>query len=219
MATGTDKTFVAFQLVWKQFRLCEDFPPDFFDLAVIDECRRSGWVTWREILDHSAGAIHLGMTATPRRTDNVDTYACFCGGEPEVWADPDRRGRFLEDLYRASVHPEVLAEVMGREGADTFDLLAHLAFGAPVRTWDERAQAFRNRHQRFLQRYSPQAREVILALLEKYRVGGVEEIANPQVFRLPPFDQMRQIMGGQQRFGGTDGLRQAMCEVQRRLYA
>jgi len=140
-------------------------------------------------------------------------------GLQQAWADPDRRRRFLEVLYRSSVHPEVLAEVMGRGDADTFDLLAHLAFGESVRTRDERAQAFRNRHQRFLQRYSPGAREVLLALLEKYRVGGVEEMANPQVFRLPPFDQMRQIVGVQQRFGGTDGLRQAMREVQRRLYA
>jgi type I restriction enzyme R subunit len=140
-------------------------------------------------------------------------------GLQEAWVDPARRRRFLEALYRSSVHPEVLAEVLGRGDADLFDLLAHLAFGEPMHTRDERAQAFRNRHQRFLQRYSPEAREVILALLEKYRVGGVEEIANPQVFRLPPFDQMRQIVGVQQRFGGTDGLRQAVREVQRRLYA
>ncbi|RLC86317.1 MAG: restriction endonuclease subunit R, partial [Chloroflexi bacterium] len=136
----------------------------------------------------------------------------------EVWMDPDRRQRFLEDLYRSSIHPDVLAEVMGLGDADGFDLLAHLAFGEPVRTRDERAQAFRNRHQRFLQRYSHEAREVIVALLEKYRVGGVEEIADPKVFRLPPFDRMGQIVGVQHRFGGVAGLRQAMREMQRRLY-
>ena len=43
-------------------------------------------------------------------------------GLQEVWADPDRRGLFLEDLYRSSVHPEVLAEVMGRGDADTSGL-------------------------------------------------------------------------------------------------
>jgi type I restriction enzyme R subunit len=53
-----------------------------------------------------------------------------------------------------------------------YDLLAHLAFGAPIRTRSERAVAFRNREQAFLRRYSEAAREVILALLEKYRVGG-----------------------------------------------
>lgn len=54
--------------------------PDFFDLIVIDECHRSGFGTWREILDYFEQAVHLGLTATPKRKDNVDTYAYF--GEP-----------------------------------------------------------------------------------------------------------------------------------------
>jgi type I restriction enzyme, R subunit len=60
-----------------------DYPPDFFDLIVIDECHRGGAndeSTWREILEYFAPAVQLGLTATPRRSDNVDTYAYF--GEP-----------------------------------------------------------------------------------------------------------------------------------------
>jgi len=141
MATGTGKTFVAFQIVWKlvksgyfervlyiadrnflrtqaynEFAPFEDaraiiesdnipknrqiyfstyqalysgdeenkvykqYPPDFFDLVIIDECHRSGYGTWKEILDYFGSAVHLGMTATPKRSDNIDTYAYF--GEP-----------------------------------------------------------------------------------------------------------------------------------------
>jgi len=136
----------------------------------------------------------------------------------QIWADPDRRHRFLEDLAAASIHPEVLAEVLGRGDADAFDLLAHLAFDAPLRSRDERAAAFRNREQRFLQRYSPEAREVLLALLEKYRVGGVDELADARIFRLPPFEGMGKAPGVAQRFGGVDELRQVLQEVQKRLY-
>lgn len=60
-----------------------EYPPDFFDFIVIDECHRGGAndeSNWRGILDYFAPAVQLGMTATPRRTDNVDTYAYF--GEP-----------------------------------------------------------------------------------------------------------------------------------------
>lgn len=125
MATGTGKTFVAFQVVWKliksgyfervlyiadrnflrdqaynEFSPFEDaraiiesgsapknkqvyfstyqalysgegesktykqYPPDFFDLVIIDECHRSGYGTWKEILDYFGSAVHLGMTAT-----------------------------------------------------------------------------------------------------------------------------------------------------------
>lgn len=61
-----------------------DYPADFFDLVIIDECHRGGAgneSSWREVLDHFAGATHLGLTATPKRDDNVDTYEYF--GEPK----------------------------------------------------------------------------------------------------------------------------------------
>ena len=60
-----------------------EYPPDFFDFIVIDECHRGGAndeSNWRGILDYFAPAVQLGMTATPKRKDNVDTYAYF--GEP-----------------------------------------------------------------------------------------------------------------------------------------
>jgi type I restriction enzyme R subunit len=60
-----------------------DYPPDFFDFIIIDECHRGGAndeSNWRGILDYFAPAVQLGLTATPKRRDNVDTYAYF--GEP-----------------------------------------------------------------------------------------------------------------------------------------
>ena len=60
-----------------------DYPRDFFDFIVIDECHRGGAndeSTWRDILDYFAPAAQLGLTATPKRRDNVDTYRYF--GEP-----------------------------------------------------------------------------------------------------------------------------------------
>ncbi|MEM2351459.1 MAG: DEAD/DEAH box helicase family protein [Thermoproteota archaeon] len=158
MATGSGKTYVAFQIVWKLYktgrirrvlylvdriflrrqahdaffpfgaareelvgaesipkhkdiyfstyqtlysekdgkRVYELFDPDFFDLIVIDECHRSGWKRWHDILRYFSKAIHLGLTATPKRDDNVDTYAYF--GEP-VYNYPMRQG--IEDGFLA----------------------------------------------------------------------------------------------------------------------
>ena len=59
------------------------YPPDFFDFIVIDECHRGGAnneSSWRGSLEYFAPAVQLGLTATPRRSDNADTYAYF--GEP-----------------------------------------------------------------------------------------------------------------------------------------
>ena len=61
----------------------EDYPKDFFDFIIIDECHRGGASdesSWREALEHFAPAVQLGLTATPKRKDNVDTYKYF--GEP-----------------------------------------------------------------------------------------------------------------------------------------
>ena len=61
----------------------EGYPPDFFDFIVIDECHRGGAQdesTWRGILEHFAPAVQLGLTATPKRDANADTYKYF--GEP-----------------------------------------------------------------------------------------------------------------------------------------
>ena len=60
-----------------------EYPPDFFDFIVIDECHRGGAndeSNWRGIMEYFAPAVQLGLTATPKRTDNIDTYAYF--GEP-----------------------------------------------------------------------------------------------------------------------------------------
>jgi len=60
-----------------------EYPPDFFDFIIIDECHRGGAndeSNWRGILEYFAPAVQLGLTATPKRKDNVDTYAYF--GEP-----------------------------------------------------------------------------------------------------------------------------------------
>ncbi|MBN2128472.1 MAG: DEAD/DEAH box helicase family protein [Sedimentisphaerales bacterium] len=60
-----------------------EYPPDFFDFIIIDECHRGGAndeSNWRGIMEYFAPAVQLGLTATPRRQENADTYAYF--GEP-----------------------------------------------------------------------------------------------------------------------------------------
>ncbi len=60
-----------------------EYPKDFFDLIIVDECHRGGATedgNWRAILEYFSPGVQLGLTATPKRRDNVDTYAYF--GEP-----------------------------------------------------------------------------------------------------------------------------------------
>lgn len=75
------------------------FAPDFFDLVIVDECHRGSSrddSSWRAILNHFAPAAQLGMTATPLRDDNVDTYRYF--GNP-IYEYSLRQG--IEDGFLA----------------------------------------------------------------------------------------------------------------------
>jgi type I restriction enzyme R subunit len=59
------------------------YPEDFFDFIIIDECHRGGAndeSSWRDILNYFSPAVQLGLTATPKRTDNADSYKYF--GDP-----------------------------------------------------------------------------------------------------------------------------------------
>jgi type I restriction enzyme R subunit len=59
------------------------YPPDFFDVIVVDECHRGGANDegeWRGILEYFSPAVQIGLTATPKRSENADTYAYF--GDP-----------------------------------------------------------------------------------------------------------------------------------------
>ncbi len=75
--------FAIYQAIAKDERrpgLYREFAPDFFDLIVVDECHRGSArdeSNWREILEYFAPAYQLGMTATPLREDNRDTYVYF----------------------------------------------------------------------------------------------------------------------------------------------
>jgi type I restriction enzyme R subunit len=60
-----------------------EYPPDFFDFIIIDECHRGGANdegNWRGIMEYFAPAVQLGLTATPKRNENADTYKYF--GDP-----------------------------------------------------------------------------------------------------------------------------------------
>jgi type I restriction enzyme, R subunit len=79
--------------------LFRDYPPDFFDLVIVDECHRGSSrnnSSWRAILDHFKPAFQLGMTATPLREDNRDTYEYF--GNP-IYQYSLRQG--IEDGFLA----------------------------------------------------------------------------------------------------------------------
>jgi type I restriction enzyme, R subunit len=94
--------FAIYQAIAKDERrpgLYKEYSPDFFDLIIVDECHRGSSnddSNWREILEYFRPAYQLGMTATPLRDDNRDTYLYF--GEP-IYQYSLRQG--IEDGFLA----------------------------------------------------------------------------------------------------------------------
>ncbi len=80
---GREMYFAIYQAIAKDERrpgLYRDYSPDFFDLIIVDECHRGSAAdesNWREILEYFHPAVQIGMTATPLREDNRDTYRYF----------------------------------------------------------------------------------------------------------------------------------------------
>jgi type I restriction enzyme R subunit len=112
--------------------LYREYARDFFDLIIVDECHRGSArddSNWREILEWFAPATQIGMTATPRREDNVDTYDYFAApiyeyslaqGIADGFLAPYRVHRIITDYDAAGWRPTAgELDRYGREVPDT----------------------------------------------------------------------------------------------------
>ncbi len=86
LKTGREIYFALYQTLADSgdaLGIFRDYPPDYFDLIVVDECHRGSArdeSDWHAILEHFSPAVQVGMTATPKREANIDTYNYF--GDP-----------------------------------------------------------------------------------------------------------------------------------------
>lgn len=128
--------------------LFKEYSPDFFDLIVVDECHRGSAKdesNWREILDYFVPAVKLGMTATPLRTDNVDTYQYF--GNP-IYTYTLKQG--IEDGFLAPYRVHRIVSSVDATGWRPYkgqkDRFGHEIPGGVYETSDfERIVSFRKR--------------------------------------------------------------------------
>ena len=137
-----------------------------------------------------------------------------------AWRESESRERLVATLTQASVYPSVLAEVLDQTEVDDVDILGHVAFDRALHTRYDRTLALRQRERAWLESYDREAREVLFALLGKYELGGLDQISDPRIFRVPPFRQMGDLRGVMRRFGGDPArLRHTLTELQQRLYS
>jgi len=137
----------------------------------------------------------------------------------QQWADAYRRSDVIEQLEQKGIDFEALALDMKQPDADPFDLLCHVAFNAPLRTRRERADRLRKDQQDFFERYGPEARSILQALLDKYAEHGDEQFKISDVLKVKPISDHGNITEIIGFFGSIDKLKAAIAEMQTHLYA
>lgn len=133
------------------------------------------------------------------------------------WNASDRKQAIIDELEQHGVVLDNLAEEVGRDFGD-FDLLVHVAYGAPPLTRRERAAQVRKRD--YFTRHEAAARAVLEALLDKYADEGVSAIEDAKVLRLKPFSAIGtplEIIRGV--FGGRSAYDAALSELEQQIYS
>ena len=134
------------------------------------------------------------------------------------WADPQGRASIIEALAERGIDFERLMGVLDQKDADPFDLLCHVAFNAPIRTRQERANRVKLEEAAFFEQYAGPARDVLYRLLEKYAEHGTAQFTM-EVLKVPPLTDYGNVAEIARLFGGADKLKSAIEQLQSLLYA
>jgi type I restriction enzyme R subunit len=124
----------------------------------------------------------------------------------------------VQALAERGIDFSTLAEATKQPGANSFDLLVHVAWNAPLRTRRERAEHIRKERKDFWGQYTPQARAVLNDLLDKYTDHGVTQLDDLQILEVPPLSDRGTPVEIAGFFGGASQLRGAVPELQSLLY-
>jgi type I restriction enzyme R subunit len=134
------------------------------------------------------------------------------------WTKTEERQQIINGLAQRGIAFDYLAEVTGLPDADPFDLLMHIAFNAPLRTRRERADLVKTAKKDYFEHYGPEAKEIIMMLLDKYTEFGVTQLTDMNILQIPPISQKGSPFEIAKLFGGIKKLRQVLSDLQRFLY-
>ena len=146
----------------------------------------------------------------------------LCSGPDDLrtrWSVAEHRAVILHQLAERGIDFPTLAAQAGQPDADPFDLLCHLAFNAPLLTRRQRAERVKKKQAAFFTYYTPEAREILDELLEKYAADGEFLFTLPDILKVPPISKHGNVGEIADKFGGSKPLREAVDRLQSLLYA
>lgn len=143
-----------------------------------------------------------------KRFDSLDTFLA-------QWNAADQKQAVIDELEKEGLLLEPLAEEVGKD-LDAFDLICHVAFDRPPLTRKQRAS--KAKESDVFAKYEEQARDILLALLDKYSDQGLKDLEDPTVLFQPPFSEMGRPVEIANLFGGPPGYRDALKDLETALY-
>ena len=135
------------------------------------------------------------------------------------WKDPATRDVLITQLADRGIDLTQLVEQTKQPDADVLDLLCHVAFNAPLLTRRERAEKLRRNRADFFYQYGTEAQKILSELLDRYTEYGTDQLRLPDALRIPPISEHGNAMEIASKFGGPEGLRNAVHQLQSQLYA
>ncbi|RKG80229.1 restriction endonuclease [Corallococcus terminator] len=132
-----------------------------------------------------------------------------------TWSKADQKRVIVEELERAGVFLEPLAEEVGKDFSP-FDLICHVAFDQPPLSRKDRASNVRKRN--YFAKFGEPCRTVLEALLDKFQDEGVDDIEDINVLKVQPLAQLGTPVELVGRFGGKAPYKKAVQELESELY-
>jgi type I restriction enzyme R subunit len=138
----------------------------------------------------------------------------------QAWSQTDQRTEIVEMLRQRGIDPQHLAQVTHHEDADALDLLLHVAYNAPLVSRKERLEKLNQKKANFWNTYTPAARQILDALLEKYADFGIQEWDDlPNLLKVRPFAEFGSPADIYTLFGGAGKLVETVDRLQQILYS
>ena len=134
----------------------------------------------------------------------------------QQWSAEDKKRVITELLREQGIDLEAMKAEQNMSDVDDFDFICHVAFDKKPLTRKERADNVKKCD--FLSKYSGVAREILEALLDRYMNTGIYEIEQTEILQLDPFRKYGKPSKIASYFGGREGYRQALKELEAELY-
>ena len=134
----------------------------------------------------------------------------------QQWSAQEKKEAIRDLLRERGIDLEMMKADQDMRDVDDFDFICHVAFDRKPLTRTERANNVKKRD--FLSWYSGEARAVLEALLDKYMNAGIYEIEKTEILKLDPFAKMGKPAKIASLFGGKEGYRKAVKELEEAIY-